>query len=153
MSRFRILLVFVAIVAVSSCTTTNSDTMYDPNAPVAAIEVKTSGNIDPASRSIAIPAGEDELLAALRNAFLNDGWIVDTSTTNTRYMMSLQTKTWTNNQTLSSIDLSIVDQKNGAEILSGTRKTYGPFDNPIDVKAVADEVVSSLKKITSSGTD
>jgi hypothetical protein len=132
-----------------SCGTTNSGSLYDPNAPVTAIDISTAGTIDPSSRTMALPAGEDDLLAALRKALSNDGWIISTSTTNTRYMMNLQTQVWTSDQKISTISLSIVDQKTGAQVLTGVRKTYSPADNPIDLNAVADMVASSLRKITS----
>ncbi len=150
MRGVRVSLLFVSLAAILSCGTTNSNDMYDPNAPVTAITVSTSGSVDPSSRTIALPPGEDELLLALRNAFSDDGWVVSTSTTDTRYVMQLQTKVWTYDQKLSAIDLSIVDERTGAEILKGVRKTYSPNDQPIDVKAVADTVVSSLRKITPS---
>jgi len=132
---------------VVSCGTTNSSSMYDPNAPAAAIEISTSGTVDPSNKTIALPAGEDDLLAALRKALSNDGWTVGTSTTNTRYMLNVQTQVWTSDQKISSINLSIVDQKTGAEILTGARKTYSPADKPIDLDAVADLVASSLKRM------
>lgn len=149
MSRLPFYLLLAAATVLASCGTTNSSSMYDPNAPVAAIEIVTSGTIDPSSRSMALPAGEDDLLVALRKALSDDGWTVSTSTTNTRYMMNVQTQVWTSDQKISSINLSVVDQKTGADILTGARKTYSPADKPIDLVAVADMVASSLKKLTS----
>ncbi len=153
MSRARFYLLFVAMTAVVSCGTTNSGGMYDPNAPVTAINISTSGSVDPSSRTIALPPGEDDLTLALKSALSSDGWAVSTSTTNTRYVLQLQTKQWTYEQRLANINLTIVDEKTGAEILTGERKTYSPNDTPIDVKAVADMVVASLKKITSPMPD
>ncbi len=150
MRRVHVYLLFASLATFLSCGTTNSGDLYDPNAPVTAITISTTGSVDPSSRSIALPPGDDELLLALRNAFSRDGWTVTTSTTDTRYVMQLQTKVWTYDQKLSAIDLSIVDARTGAEILKGVRKTYSPSDNPIDVNAVADMVVTSLKKITPS---
>ncbi len=149
MSRKSFFLLFAGMATLASCGTTNSAEMYDPNAPVAAITVSTSGTVDPAARSMAIPPGNDDLLVALRTALSNDGWTVSTSTTNTRYVMQLQTAVWSFNQKLSSIDLTVVDARTGAKILTGSRKMYGPNDKPIDVNEVADSVVSSLRKITS----
>ena len=149
MRKLPFFLLCAAFAVIVSCGTTNSGNLYDPNAPVAAITVSTSGTVDGSNRTIALPPGDDELLVALRNAFSNDGWVVDTSTTNTHYVMLLQTKVWTYKEKLSSIDLSIVDQRTGAQILHGVRKTYSPDDPPIDVNAVADMVVSALKKVTS----
>lgn len=149
MRRLPFLLLLAALTALMvSCGTTNSSSMYDPNAPVAAIEISTSGTVDPSSRTVALPAGEDALLVALRTALSRDGWTVGTSTTNTRYMLNVQTQVWTSDQKISSINLSIVDQKTGAEILTGVRKTYSPADKPIDLDAVADLVASSLRKMT-----
>jgi len=149
MRRLPFPLLLAAVMAfMVSCGTTNSSSMYDPNAPVAAIEISTSGTVDPAGRTMALPAGEDALLVALRTALSNDGWTVGTSTTNTRYMLNVQTQVWTSDQKISSINLSIVDQKTGAEILTGVRKTYSPADKPIDLDAVADLVASSLRKMT-----
>ena len=148
MSRARFFLFFASVAIIVSCSTTNSN-LYDPNAPVTAIDITTHGSVDPSSRTIALPPGDDELLLALKNAFSGDGWVVSTSTTNTRYVMLLQTQVWTYEQRLSHIDLSVVDQKTGSEVLSGVRNTKSPYDPPIDVKAVADLVVASLKKVTS----
>ncbi len=148
MSRIRFSLLFVAAVLVASCGTTNSAGMYDPNAPVAAITITTSGSVDPSSRSIALPPANDELTMDLQNAFIRDGWTVSTSTTSTRYLMQLETKTWTSNDAISSIDLAIIDEHNGAKILTGSRKVLSPSDPPIDLKAVADAVVSSLRGVT-----
>jgi hypothetical protein len=148
MSKIRFSLLFAAAILIASCGTTNSGTMYDPNAPVPAITITTSGSVDPASRSIALPPGNDNLVLAFQTAFTNDGWTISTSTTSTRYLMQLETKTWTSNQALSAIDLSIIDEHTGAKILTGVRKTYSPSDPPIDVTAVADMVVSALKGIT-----
>ena len=144
--------VLIALSILFSCTSTNSDTMYDPNAPVAAINISKIGVVDASSRTIALPAGEDELLTAFRNAFSNDGWTTSTSTTATRYVMQLETKVWDNNQRLSYIHMAIVDERNGKTILTGERKTYSPSDPPIDITAVATMVVSSLRDIT-SGSD
>jgi len=149
MRRLPFYLVLAAATVLGSCGTTNSSSMYDPNAPVAAIEITTSGTVDSSNRVIALPAGEDDLLVALRKALTNDGWTVSTSTTDTRYMMNVQTQVWTSDQKISSINLSIVDQKTGTEVLTGVRKTYSPSDKPIDLDAVADMVASSLKKMTS----
>ncbi len=149
MSGARCFLLFALLAVVVSCGTTDSGAMYDPNAPVTAITITTSGTVDPSGRSIALPAGDDQLLLALKDAFSRDGWNVSTSTTDVRYVMQLQTKVWTYEQKLSAIDLAIVDARTGAEILKGARKTYSPNDPPIDVTAVADMVVASLKKITS----
>ncbi len=149
MSTIRFCLVFAAIATVISCGTTNSGEMYDPNAPVAAITISTSGSIDPTSLSIALPAGDDSLLTALKTAFTKDGWVTSTSTTDTRYLMQLQTTMWTYNNALSSIHMTIVDERNGTEVLTGDRKMYGPNDHPIDVDAVADMVVTSLRKMVS----
>ena len=149
MRRLPFLLLPAALTALMiSCGTTNSSSMYDPNAPVAAIEISTSGTVDPSSRTMALPSGDDALLAALRTALSSDGWTIGTSTTNTRYMLNVQTQVWTSDQKISSINLSIVDQKTGAEILTGVRKTYSPADKPIDLDAVADLVASSLRKMT-----
>lgn len=153
MRKLRLWLLFAATMAVISCGTTNSGSLYDPNAPVAAIDISTSGAVDSSARSIALPTGEDDLLAAFRTAFSNDGWVVSESTTDTHYLLQLETKRWTYEQRLSYINLSIVDEKTGATILTGIRKTYSPNDPPIDVNAVADSVVSALKKISSPKPD
>jgi len=148
MSRIRFSLLFVAAVVVTACGTTNSSTMYDPNAPVTAITITTSGSVDPSARSIALPPGNDELVLAFQAAFTNDGWTTSTSTTTTRYLMQLETKVWTDTEKLSAINLAIIDEHNGAKVLMGVRSTYSSSDPPIDVKAVADMVVSALKGIT-----
>jgi len=153
MRRVQCWLLFAAIAAVISCGTTNSGSLYDPNAPVAAIDVSTFGTVDSSSRTIALPPGSDDLLLAFKSALSSDGWAVSENTTNTHYVMLLETKSWSYEQRLSYISLSIVDEKTGATILSGVRKTYSPNDNPIDVKAVADSVVSALKKISSPTPD
>ena len=153
MSKFRFCFLFAAIATIISCGTTNSGEMYDPNAPVAAITISTSGNVDPANLTMALPPGDDALLSALKGALEKDGWVTSTSTTNTRYTMQVQTQVWTYNQSLSSINLSVVDERTGKEVLTGARKMYGPNDPPIDVKAVADMVVSSLRKIMSPMPD
>jgi hypothetical protein len=148
MSKARFLLLFAAAALISSCATTGSSDMYDPNAPVAAITVTTSGSVDPANRSIALPPGNDALLVAFQKAFSGDGWTTSTTTTSTRYLMQLETKTWTYNQALSAIDLAIIDEQTGKKILTGTRKMFAASDPPIDVNAVAATVVSALKGIT-----
>ena len=153
MSKIHIYLLLAWIATIVSCGTTNSSEMYGPNAPVTAIAISTSGSVDPFNRTITLPAGDDDLLLALKNALSSDGWIIGTSTTNTRYILHLETKVWTSENTLSYISLSIVDQKTGSEILSGTRQTKSPYDTPIDVKAVAEMVTSSLKKNTAPLTD
>jgi hypothetical protein len=147
MNKARFFLLFAALVLITSCGTTNSD-MYDPNAPVAAITITTSGSVDPSQRSIALPPGNDELLVAFQKAFSSDGWTTSTSTTNTRYLMQLETKAWTYNQKLSAIDLSIIDEQTGKKILTGARKMLSGDDPPIDVTAVANAVVSALKGVT-----
>lgn len=149
MSKMYIYLLLGTLAAFIACSTTNSDVMYDPKEPVAAIVIYTFWSVDPSSRTIALPPGGDDLLLALKSAFSSDGWAVSVSPKNARYVMLLETKVWKAGERLASINLSIVDQKTGAEILTGVRKAYTSFDNPIDVKAVADAVVSSLKKITS----
>ena len=151
MNKARVLLLCAVVAILLSCETTNSANLYDPNASVAAIDISTAGSVDPSARIIALPPGTDDLLSALTKAFTDDGWSVSTNTTRTRYVMLLQTKVWSYNQRLSAIDLSIVDQKTGAKILAGMRKTYSPNDKPIDVTAVAQTVVASLKKITAPG--
>jgi hypothetical protein len=148
MSKIHMYLLFVWIATIVSCGTTNSSEMYGANPPVTAISISTFGNVDLSNRTIALPPGDDDLLLALKNALSSDGWIIGTSTTSTRYILHLETKVWTPENTLSYISLSIVDQKTGAEILSGTRQTKSPYDTPIDVKAVAETVTSSLKKNT-----
>jgi hypothetical protein len=148
MNKIHMYLLLAGIATIASCGTTNSSEMYGPNAPVTAIAISTFGNVDPSNRTIGLPYGEDDLLLALRNALSSDGWIIGTSTTNTRYILHLETKVWTPENTLSYISLSIVDQKDGAIILSGTRQTKSPYDTPIDVKAVAETVRSSLEKNT-----
>jgi len=150
MSRLRFSLLFVAAVLLNACGTTNSSGMYDPNAPVTAITITTSGSVDPAARSIALPPGTDELVTALQAAFTSAGWTTSTSTTTTRYLVQLETKIWTDTQKLSAINLVIIDEHTGAKILTGVRSTYASSDPPIDVKAVADMVVSALKGITAS---
>ena len=119
MSRARFFFLFASVAIIVSCATTNSN-LYDPNAPVTAIDITTHGSVDPSSRTIALPPGDDELLLALKNAFSGDGWVVSTSTTNTRYVMLLQTQVWTYEQRLSHIDLSVVDQETSSEVLSGS---------------------------------
>ncbi len=148
MKKLHYFLLPAVLAAMASCGTTNSADLYDPNAPVAPISISTLGSVDPSDRSIALPAGTDDLLVALRAAFSGDGWTVSDSTTTTRYLMQLQTTNWTYEQKLASINLTVVDEKTAAKILTGERKNYSPDDKPIDVKAVADMVVSSLKKIT-----
>jgi len=141
-------LLLAGIATIVSCGTTNSSEMYGPNASVTAISISTSGNVDPSERTIGLPPGEDDLLLALRKSLSNDGWTIGTGTANTRYILHLETKVWTPENTLSYISLSIVDQETGAEILSGTRQTKSPYDNPIDVNAVAEKVTVSLKRNT-----
>ena len=153
MRRLHLWLLFAATIWVISCGTTNSGNLYDPNAPVAAIDISTPGAVDSSARSIALPPGDDDLLTALRAAFSNDGWVVSESTTDTHYLLQLETKRWTYEQRLSSINLAIVDEKTGATVLTGARKMYSPNDPPIDVKAVADSVVSALKKISAPTPD
>ena len=153
MRRLPFILLCAVSAVIVSCGTTNSADLYDPNAAVAAITISTSGNVDASNRTIALPPGGDDLSVALRNAFSNDGWAVSTSTTSTHYVMLLQTKVWTYKEKLSNINLSIVDQRTGAEILKGVRKTYSPDDPPIDVKAVAEDVISALKKVTVQSPD
>ena len=153
MKRLPFFFLCTVSAVIVSCGTTNSADLYDPNAAVAAITISTSGSIDASNRSIALPPGGDDLSVALRNAFSGDGWAVSTSTTDTHYVMLLQTKVWTYQEKLSNIDLSIVDQRTGAEILKGVRKTYSPDDPAIDVKAVAEAVISALKKVTVQSPD
>ena len=148
MNRVKICLLIWATLFLASCGTTNSANMYDPNTPVTPISISTFGNVDPSSKTIALPSGEDPLLEAFKTAFSDDGWATSTSTTNTRYVMQLETRQWTYEQRLAYISLTIVDERSGAKILSGERKTYSPNDPAIDVKAVADMVISSLKSIT-----
>ena len=119
MRRVQFYLLFASLAAIVSCGTTDSAVMYDPNAPVTAITISTSGSVDPSSRTIALPPGDDELLVAFRDAFSADGWNVSTSTTDSRYVMQLETKVWTYDQKLSAINLSIVDARTGAQILTG----------------------------------
>jgi hypothetical protein len=149
MKKIRSLLLAAVAMEMAACATTNSSDLYDPNAPVVAISISTFGSVDPSDRSIALPPGNEDLLVALRTALTADGWTVSTSTTATRYLMQLETKNWTYEQRLSYINLTVVDEKTANKILTGERKTYSPNDNPIDLKAVADMVVSSLKKTTS----
>ena len=153
MGKIQRYLLLAWIATIVSCGTTNSSQMYGANAPVPAIAISTFGNVDPSNRTIGLPYGDDDLLLALKNALSSDGWIIGTSTTNTRYILHLETRVWTPENTLSYISLSIVDQKDGSEILSGTRQTKSPYDTPIDVKAVAEMVTSSLKKNTAPLTD
>jgi len=148
MKKIRFLLLAAVAMEIAACASTNSSDLYDPNAPVVAISISTFGSVDLSDRSIALPPGDEDLLVALRTALTADGWTVSTSTTATRYLMQLETKNWTYEQRLSYINLTVVDEKTAKKILTGERKTYSPNDNPIDLKAVADMVVSSLKKIT-----
>jgi hypothetical protein len=148
MNKSHIYLLLAAMATIVSCGTTNSGGMNEQNTPVAAIAISIFGTVDPSNRTIGLPPGDDDLLLALKNAFSSDGWIIGASTANARYTLRLETKVWTSEQTLSYIKLSIVDQRTGAEILSGTRQTKSPYDTPIDVKAVAEMVISSLKSNT-----
>lgn len=148
MKRIRLPLLLIMLATLAACGTTNSGDMYDPNAPVPALTISSSGMVDSSARSITLPTGGDaQLLAAFQNAFTADGWAVSTDPGKSRYMMNLQIQVWTYSEKLSSINLSIVDIKTGKEILTGARKAYSP-DEPIDVKGVAGFLIDSLKKIT-----
>ena len=153
MRRVRTCFLIVTVAAIVSCGTIKLNGMYDPNAAVVPIDVSTSGNVDSSDRTIVLPPGGDDLLLALENALSKDGWTIRKTTTNTRYIVRIETKVWNDGQALSYIGLTITDQSTGAEILSGTRQSKSPLDTPIDVKAVAELVTSTLKKISVPSTD
>jgi hypothetical protein len=153
MSKAYTYLCIAVVTTVAACSTIDSDVMYDPKEPVAAINVLTFGNVDPSNRTIALPPGGDDLLLALKIAFSNDGWAVSVGPGSARYVMFIETTVWKHGGRLASINLSIVDQKTGIEILTAVRKAYTSFDNPIDINAVAETLIDCLKKITSPFPD
>ena len=74
MTKIYIYLCIAALASIVTCSTTNSETMYDPKESVVPIDITIFGKIDPSNRTIALPPGGDDLLLALKNAFSNDGW-------------------------------------------------------------------------------